>query len=360
MRIREHTIAATWVLTALLGLVCLSLGVLGPFDAFDFRNAYLSAAHAVVDGRSPYPATGDWVIAHDRAYVYPPTLAVLLAPLALVPEWLAVLIATLVCVTAVGATLWLTGVRDMRIYLVVYLWAPVFTGLQNLNASILVTLLIAVAWRYRERVVIAGLAVGTAIALKLFVWPLVIWLAATRRWKAAAVAAASGFGMIALSWAVISFRGIGRYPSLLDELTRLRLDVSHSLTSIGAGLGLSRGAATAVAVVVGAVLVVACIRAARNSADAASLMLALSAGLAVLPIVWQHHLLVLLVPLAALRPKLSLIWFAMIPPWICFMVGYGMQWQQLVPTIFAAIVVISCTAPSLRRASVLRPSPTGA
>ena len=197
MRIREHTIAATWVLTALLGLVCLSLGVLGPFDAFDFRNAYLSAAHAVVDGRSPYPATGDWVIAHDRAYVYPPTLAVLLAPLALVPEWLAVLIATLVCVAAVGASLWLIGVRDMRIYLVVYLWAPVFTGLQNLNASILVTLLIAVAWRYRERVVIAGLAVGAAIALKLFVWPLVIWLAATRRWKAAAVAAASGFGMIA-------------------------------------------------------------------------------------------------------------------------------------------------------------------
>ena len=190
-----------------------------------------------------------------------------------------------------------------------------FTGLQNLNASILVTLFIAVAWRYRERVVFAGLAVGAAIALKLFVWPLVIWLAATRRWKAAGVAAASGFGMIAVSWAVIGFRGVGRYPGLLDELTRLRLDVSHSLTSIGAGLGLSRGAATAVAVAVGAVLVAACVRAARNSADAASLMLALSAGLAVLPIVWQHHSLpAFLVPLAALRPTLSLIWFAMYRP----------------------------------------------
>ena len=42
----------------MLGLVCLSLGVLGPFDAFDFRNAYLSAAHAVVDGREPETANG--------------------------------------------------------------------------------------------------------------------------------------------------------------------------------------------------------------------------------------------------------------------------------------------------------------
>ena len=358
--VHAHAKAAAVILLALLGLLALLLAVLGPHDAFDFRNAYMGAARAVVDGRSPYPPTGDWLISHDRAYVYPPTLAVLLAPLTLVSEWLAVLVWTLVCVGAVSGSLWLAGVRDARVYFVAYLWAPVYPGLQNLNASLVVLLLVAVAWRHRERAVVAGLAVGAAIALKLFVWPLVIWLAATRRWRAAAIAAASGVGMIALSWAVISFRGIGRYPGLLDELTRLRLGVSHSVTSIGIGLGLSRGAATAVAVVVGALLVGGCVRAARQGADAVSLMLALAAGLAVIPIVWQHHMLVLLIPLAVLRPRLSLVWFAMIPPWLLFVTGYGMLWHQVFATIFAAVVVIACAGPSLRRGGVVPPAAASA
>ena len=119
-----------------LGVLSLLLALLGPFSGFDFENAYMGAARAVADGHSPYPPTGAWEIAHDRAYVYPPTLAVLLAPLTFVPIALATHIATLFCVAAVGASLWLAGVRDARVYFIVYLWAPVFAGIQNLNASL--------------------------------------------------------------------------------------------------------------------------------------------------------------------------------------------------------------------------------
>ena len=49
----------------------------------------------------------------------------------------------------------------------------------------LLMLPVAVAWRYRDRARIAGIALGVAVAAKLFVWPLVVWLLLTRRFAAA-------------------------------------------------------------------------------------------------------------------------------------------------------------------------------
>ena len=42
--------------------------------------------------------------------------------------------------------------------------------------------------------------------------------------------------------------------------------------------------------------------------DVATLTLALAAGLAASPIVWAHYFLLLLVPLALARPRLSALW----------------------------------------------------
>ena len=39
------------------------------------------------------------------------------------------------------------------------------------------TLLVAVMWRYRDRAGLAGAALGYGVAVKLFLWPLVAWLA---------------------------------------------------------------------------------------------------------------------------------------------------------------------------------------
>ena len=43
--------------------------------------------------------------------------------------------------------------------------------------------------------------------------------------------------------------------------------------------------------------------------DVATLTLALAAAFAASPIVWVHYFLLLLVPLALTRPRLSLLWF---------------------------------------------------
>jgi hypothetical protein len=47
----------------------------------------------------------------------------------------------------------------------------------------------------------------------------------------------------------------------------------------------------------------------RRERDVAVLTLVLAAGLAASPIVWVHYFLLLLVPLALTRPRLSPLWF---------------------------------------------------
>jgi len=49
---------------------------------------------------------------------------------------------------------------------------------------------------------------------------------------------------------------------------------------------------------------------ARRDRDAAIVTLALAASLAASPIVWMHYFLLLLVPIALTRPRLSWLWFA--------------------------------------------------
>ncbi len=340
-----------------LAFVALALAVIGPNDAFDFRNAYLSGAQNVAQGNSPYPPAGDVLIERDRAYVYPPTLAVLLVPLTLMPQWLAVLLWTSLGIATIGSTLWLVGVRDARVYAVAYMWAPVYTAVQNGNASLVVMLLTALVWRFRDRALAAGLAAGLAIALKLFVWPLIVWLLVTRRFRAAGFAAGSAVAFLVGSWALIGFEGVSRYRALIDELTRTAIGLSHSITSVSVELGFSRTVGTAVSLLVGGTLLLACLRAGRRNDEVGALALALAAGLAIVPILWQHHLLVLLVPLAIARPRLSWVWFAFVPTWVCFLGGYGELWQQALVFTATAIVIASCVTSPLRWARSREPVP---
>ena len=91
----------------------------------------------------------------------------------------------------VFAALWILGVRDWRCYVIALTSPVVVHGLYYGNLTIVMVLLVALAWRYRERARIAGLALGAAVAAKLFVWPLVVWLLLTRRFRAAAWAIGS-------------------------------------------------------------------------------------------------------------------------------------------------------------------------
>ncbi|RCK81556.1 MAG: putative conserved integral membrane protein [Candidatus Ozemobacter sibiricus] len=100
--------------------------------------------------------------------------------------------------------------------------------------AILLNLLLVIAflqWR-QGREVLGGMALGAAIALKLTGWPLVLWLAAERRWKAVLATAGStiGFNLLALTylpWTDLLkyYREVGPLASQLYAWNALNISV---------------------------------------------------------------------------------------------------------------------------------------
>ena len=182
--------------------------------------------------------------------------------------------------------------------------------------------------------------------LKLFLWPVTVWLALTGRLRAAAVAVGLGLVLALGSWAAIGFAGLRDYPDLLEKLDGIAASESYSVFAIGQALGLSETAARAVAIVACAVLLLLALRAARGEdGDARSLTLALAAGLALSPIVWLHYLVLLYVPIALARPRLSGLWLLPLALWPFMWIGWFGDWpagnleELLVVAALAAAVV---------------------
>src|SRR5881398_83233 len=77
--------------------------------AYDFREALLPAARAVLDGRSPFSPATAAALRPGTAFVYPPVAAFLFAPLAWLPTEVASYALSLIVLACVPATLWVLG-----------------------------------------------------------------------------------------------------------------------------------------------------------------------------------------------------------------------------------------------------------
>src|SRR5439155_3625093 len=173
-------------------------------------------------------------------YVYPPLFAFLAAPLTAVSYSLAVGVFAAIEVGAIMLSLYLFEVRDWRCYSLVIVFPLVRDGFTLGTIGPLLLLGIALAWHFRDRRRVAGAAsVATAIILKLFLWPLVVWLAATRRAWTALLSALLGAGLALVCWAALDFRGLVDYPGLLRRLSHLESVKSYSVVALGHPLGLS-------------------------------------------------------------------------------------------------------------------------
>jgi hypothetical protein len=292
-----------------------SLRSLGGLEVpFDFA-IFLKAADDVRAGDDPY-VDPDSVSENARApYAYPPLLAILLIPATALPDDVGgsspvgVLVSLFLIAGVVGA-LALLDVRDWRCYPIALLYPPTLENVEYGAIGPVLALLVALAWRYRHRAGGAAAAVGAAIALKVFLWPLVVWLAATRRWAAAAGAAVVAAVLVFGSWAVIGFDGIRDYPDLLRQLSDVEAENSYSAYAIlvAAGLGSTLAHLVSAAAAVG--LLALGWRAARGGGDGdrRAFSFALAAGFVLTPILWLHYLVLLVVPIALARPRLSGLW----------------------------------------------------
>lgn len=286
----------------------------GTWTLYDASTFY-SAGAAVLEGASPYPAPSAAFLETELAYVYPPALALVLAPLSVVPWATFALLFTLAAVACIPASLLLLGVRDPRCHAVALLYPATLNGIWVGTISPFLLLGLAAAWRWRDRVGRAAAIVGLLAVAKLFLAPLGVWLVATRRTGTAAIAAAVAFAAAVGSWAVIGFAGFRDYPDVLRLLGDVLAAESYSVTALGLAAGLSGGASTALAVGVAAVLAAAAVVVGRRGGDALSLSLALGAALAASPIVWPHYFTLLIVPLAIAAPRFSGAWLLPLALW---------------------------------------------
>jgi hypothetical protein len=271
---------------------------------FDLHTMW-EAGRDVITGNSPYP------------FVYPAPAAILMAPFGALPWKVAVVAFALVVIGATVLTLRVLGVRDWRCYGVALAWMPT-TASTTLGAlSTLLALGAALCWRYRDRRLLAAAAVAGAVVLKLFLWPLVIWLIATRRFRAATTAVGLGAVAVVGSWAIFGFDGMLDYPKHLGNIAASQQARSYSPFALMRSVGVPNVWAQ-VALVGLTILALAAIAllARRHDGDRRSFVAALAAALIISPIVWMHYLVLLYVVIALYRQRLSLAWMIPLAYWL--------------------------------------------
>lgn len=278
-------------------LLLFVLVVWGDAEVVDFRSFY-TAGTALLHGESPYPE-----------YVYPPLTAIVSVPLALLPLGLAEAIVIAGLAAGVVATLFVLGVQDWRCYGLAYLWPPVLSAIQTGNITIFLGLAAALAWRFRARPLPCSLSIGIALAAKFFLWPLVFWLAATRRYVVAALTCAAGAGFLVLSWAAIGFAGVSDYGNFVRRVQRVVESDSYTAYVVALDLGASPTLARVVWLTLAFGLLFGCVALGRRANDRGAFVLAIAASLAFTPIVWLHYFALLLVAVAVAQPSLGAAWF---------------------------------------------------
>jgi alpha-1,2-mannosyltransferase len=271
-------------------------------------DVFLHAAARLVHGESPYAYRG------DATYAYPPLLGYLATPFHAVGATAATFAWMLLSLAAIALALWWLGVRDWRCYGLTALFPFTRSAVDLGTVGPFLLLAVAAVWRWRDDAPVASLATGAGVALKLFLWPLLAWLVLTRRLLAAVGAVVCAALLVLVPWAAIGFADLADYPGLLRHLSRDEATSSYSVEALVVRAHLPETVGVVVSLLVAAALLAAAAWF-RREGDAVTLTLAIAAALAASPIVWIHYFLLLLVPLALARPRLSWLWLVPFAYW---------------------------------------------
>lgn len=329
--------------------------LVAPWSMIDFAT-FWRAGGEVLAGRSPYPTIDPAVLGTGLNFVYPAPAALAMAPFALLPLAPAAAVFAVCSIASVVIALRLLAVRDLRCYALAFLYPWTLHGLWGGALTPLLLLGIALLWRARDgRRAVAALAAGLVVA-KLFLWPLLLWLAVTRRLRTTVRAVLAGVVCTVLAWAVLGFAGLVEYPQLLRVLAEVEQRDGYSVVALGLALGLSVGAAQAASYVAGAALLASTILLRRR--EQVSLAAALAAALVLSPIVWPHYFVLALVPLALARPAFSPLWLLPLAAWLVPDQSGGVAWQAAVGLLAGlATLALSARSPSQPEARVEAPGP---
>ena len=307
--------------------------------AVDFHHELYPQAQDLLSGENPYPRS-DFEPLIGGNLVWPPLAAVLVAPLTVLPLGAADVAVAVLGLSCFAGALRLVGVTDWRVYGACALWPQVAGDMRVSHLTPVLALLMALAWRQRSRLIVPGLAVGVAIALKFFAWPFALWLASIRRWNAAVLAAAIGFASLL---SVAPFTGVGTYVSALLELGRHFDQDTYTVFGLLVQLGVGDVEARFANVVFGIGLLV-------GTWHLRSFSMATSAALVLSPIVWLDYFALFALPLAIVRPRLSLVWFLPLATWGAAGTGLGIGDSLDITRVLVVFALVAAVCVRAERA----------
>jgi hypothetical protein len=348
---------------------------------YDFRGGLYNAGVAILHGHTPYEArflahqaalmrAGHVVIGETATHsfsipVYPALANVLIVPLSALPFWAAGLTYTVLSVAAMLSGIWLLGVRDWRCHALVLVSWPFLFGVFLGAIGPFLVLGAGVAWRWRERIWPPAIALATIIAVKIFPWTLAVWLFVTRRYRALIVCVAAGLVLTVAAWALIGFDGLAQYPQMLSDMSFIQANRAVSVVGVLLIAGVPSSLATITAIALGAGLLALGWRLAHGrDGDRRAFGLAVLAALTATPIVWEHYMVLLFIPIALASPRLSPAWLipccTPIVESVSFIFPAGRSDVPFSPTLLRAAVpwlllelltgFVLCTTPEQRRA----------
>jgi alpha-1,2-mannosyltransferase len=275
-------------------------------------SAYWEAAQRVLGGGAvyaPFQLAGPYSPQQQFLYIYPPFLAVAVAPLAAVIDdyrvanwlWAAVGAGILAAVVVLVARRERIA-RGTDLALLVgaaFAYAPVVSELNIGNVHLLILGLLAGAWLSLRRGtpggdVAAGVFIGVAALVKVFPGLIVLWFLLTGRLRAAAAALGT---MIVLAVATLPVVGLEtwlEYPRVLANLsppTQLTDVLAPSVWLAGLVPSI---VAQALVTITGVAIVV---WVARRRSDETSFAVAVVVSLLMAPALYPHYLAIMVLPL---------------------------------------------------------------
>ena len=322
-------------------------------QAVDFRQFYRAAA-SFLAGRTMYPEAVPEAV-WGGPYPYPPLPAFLAIPFTALPLDVAGLTMMALLVGCAVATIYVLGVRDWRCFGIALAWPSVLSAVQTGNLTLVFALGAALAWKYRDRAFPSSVAVGVMLAAKFFLWPLLVWLAATRRIATAVLSAVVGVVLLFGAWAVIGFDGLGGYSDRLQRLENHLGEDSYTAYIVGLDVGLPSELARAAWLALGLSLVLAVVVVGRRGHELPAFILSIAAALSLTPIVWLHYFALLVVVVALAQPRLGLAWFVPFGMLVTPGSGHPSPFETSMTLAVAALTVVVALRAATNRGVVLEP-----
>jgi hypothetical protein len=325
-------------------------------------SAYWIAGRHVLDGLPIYGAAqlaGPYSPQAQFLYLYPPFLAVAIAPLVAfvnvdyqIANWLWAAAGLVVVITA---SLLLSrreriGSRADRWMVVaaVLAFPPVVGELVMGNVHLLLLGLLTGAWLAirrggRSGDAIGGMLVGVAILIKVFPAVLILWFLLRRRWTAAIVASVT---IVVLAVATLPVVGVQPWLDYPQVLLNLGAPTdTHDTLAPSVWLAALFPSAVARTVVIAAVILVVGWTALRK-AEVVSFAVAVACSVLAAPALYHHYLAVLVLPILVAIAWVTPWWWAVVAYFLMFggeQAALGdAQWivNRVLPTVGALLVTV--------------------